>query len=120
PTQPISAGVDTEELATPTSRSLGELRQQVAARLSNVEGSNIYEVSFRILVSAQDTDLSGFNSGVRGGLSGRAGLDVQIEITCPGPMSKADVEAKCEQLPQLPQGAYSARIRVPRRREEEA
>ncbi len=29
---------------------------------------------------------------------------MQIEITCPGPMSKADVEAKCEQLPQLPQG----------------
>ena len=107
-------------LATPPTRSLGELRQQIAARLSNIEGSNIFEVSFRILVNAQDTELSGFNSGVRGGLSGRAGLDVQIEITCPGPMTKADVEAKCEQLPQLPQGTYSARIRVPRKREGEA
>ena len=107
-------------LATPPTRSLGELRQQIAARLSNIEGSNIFEVSFRILVNAQDTELSGFNSGVRGGLSGRAGLDVQIEITCPGPMTKADVESKCEQLPQLPQGTYSARLRVPRRRDGEA
>jgi hypothetical protein len=117
PTQPFPAGVDTETLATPPARSLGELRQQTAARLANVEGSNVLDASFRILVNAPDIELSGFSSGVRGGLSGRGTLDVQIEITCPGPMSKADVEAKCEQLPQLSQGMYSARLRVFRKRE---
>lgn len=101
----------------PPTRSLGELRQQAAARLVAVEGPNVIDASFRILVNAQDTELSGFSSGIRGGLNGRGSLDIQIEITCPGPMSKADVEAKCEQLPQLPQAMYSARLRVLRNRE---
>jgi hypothetical protein len=117
PTLPLSPGVDSETLATLPARSLGELRQQTAARLAAVEGPNILDVSFRILLNAQDIELSGFSSGVRGGLSGKGTLDVQIEITCPGPMSKADVEAKCEQLPQLSQGMYSARLRVLRKRE---
>jgi hypothetical protein len=38
PSLPLSAGVDTETLATPPARSLGELRQQTAARLVPVEG----------------------------------------------------------------------------------
>jgi hypothetical protein len=117
PSLPLSAGVDTETLATPPARSLGELRQQIAARLVAVEGPSIVDASFRILVNAQDTELSGFSSGVRGGLNGRGSLDIQIEITCPGPMSKADAEAKSEQLPQLPQGLYSARLRVLRKKE---
>jgi hypothetical protein len=117
PPVPLSAGVDTETLATPPARSIGELRQQTAARLVAVEGPSIVDASFRILVNAQDTELSGFSPGVRGGLSGRGSLDIQIEITCSGPMSKADVEAKCEQLPQLPQAMYSARLRVLRKKE---
>jgi hypothetical protein len=117
PTPTIPLRVDTETLATPPARSLGELRQQTATRLAAIEGASVLDVSFRILVNAQDTELSGFSSGIRGGLSGRGTLDVQIEITCPGPMSKADVEAKCEQLPQLSQGMYSARLRVLRKRE---
>ncbi len=115
--QPLPPGVDSETLATPPARSLGELRQQIAARLATVEGPNVLDVSFRTSVRAQDTELSGFSSGVRGSLTGRGGLDVEIEITCPGPMSKADVEAKCEQLPNLPQGTFSARLRVLRKRE---
>ena len=120
PTAPVLPGLDTDELATPFSRSLGELRQQIAARLVDVDGAGIQQVSFRILSNAQDVDLSAFSSGVRGGLSGRGSLDVQIELTCPGPMTKAEVEAKCEQLPQLPQGTYSARLRVVRKRGEAA
>jgi hypothetical protein len=123
PIMPMPAtppGVETDELGTQSSRSLGELRQQIAARLASVEGADIQGVSFRILVTAQNVELSGFSSGVRGGLSGRGSLDVQIEITCPGPMTKADVEAKCEQLPQLPQGVYSARLQVVRIRDASA
>jgi hypothetical protein len=123
PTTPqptIPSGIETDILATPPSRSPGELRQQIAARLSSVEGTDIQEVSFRILVNAQNVELTGFSSGVRGSLSGRGSLDVQIEATCAGPMTKADVEARCEQLPQLPQGVYSARLQVLRRRDDNA
>ena len=118
PTSPL--GGDIDNLGTPSCRSLGEFRQQIASRLGEVEGSGIEQVIFQILARAQDTELSGFSSGVRGSLSGRGSLDVQIEITCPGPMSKADVEAKCEQLPQLPQATYSARLRVVRQRKGDA
>jgi hypothetical protein len=110
-------GFESEELVTPPCQSLGELRQQIAARLGDVTDAAVQQVSFRILANAQDVELSGFSSGVRGGLSGKGSLDVQIELTCPGPMTKAEVEAKCEQLPQLPHGSYSARLRVLRKRE---
>src|SRR5262249_52612057 len=90
----IPSGAELETLATLPSRSLGELRQKVAARLGRIEGNDVQEVSFRIFVNAQNVELSGFSSGVRGGLSGRGSLDVQIDATCPGPMTKADVEAK--------------------------
>ncbi|HWO41905.1 MAG TPA: hypothetical protein VNO43_08895 [Candidatus Eisenbacteria bacterium] len=120
PPTPIPPAVDTDELATPFSRSLGELRQQIAARLVDIDGAGIQRVSFRILVNAQDTELSGFSAGVRGSLSGRGSLDVQLELTCPGPMTKAEVEAKSEQLPQLPQGTYAARLWVVRKRGEAA
>ena len=114
---PTQVTVQSDELGTPPSRSIGELRQQLAARLNGVENGAIQQVSFRILANAQDLDLSGVSSGVRGGLSGRGSLDVQIELTCPGPMTKAEVEAKCEQLPQMPNGTYSARVRVLRKQE---
>jgi len=118
PTSPLGGDIDI--LGTPSCRSLGEFRQQIASRLGEVEGSGIEQVIFQVLARAQDTELSGFSSGVRGSLNGRGSLDVQIEITCPGPMSKADVEAKCEQLPQLPQATYSARLRVIRQRNGDA
>ena len=105
-------GVRTEERGTPVCRSLGELRQQVAARLSDVAGADIQQVSFRVLANAQDADLSGFNSSLRGALTGKGNLDVQIELTCPGPMTKAEAEARCEKLPTLPQACYSARLQI--------
>jgi hypothetical protein len=113
---PISSvptpGVRTEERNTPVCRSLGELRQQVAARLSDVVGDGVQQVSFRVLANAPDADFSGFNSALRGALTGKGNLDVQIELTCPGPLTKAEVEARCEKLPTLPQAFYSARMQI--------
>ncbi len=106
--------VQTEELGTPVCRSIGELRQQLASRLSSLENASVQQVAFRVFVRAQDAELSSFSSGVRGALTGKGSLDVQIELTCPGPLTKAEVEARCEQLPQLPQSAYSARVRITR------
>jgi len=101
-----------DERGTPICRSLGELRQQVASRLNDVEGQGILQISFRILANAQDIELSGFNAGIRGALTGKGSIDVQIELTCPGPMTKADAEAQCEKLPSLYQGSYSATMRI--------
>lgn len=113
----LPPGLQIDEAVTPPCDSLADLRQQVAARLTDVEGAGVQQVSFRILATAQNVELSGFNPGLRGALSGTGTLDVQIELTCPGPMAKADVEAKCEQLPQISQASYSARLRLLRRSE---
>ncbi|MDR4485399.1 MAG: hypothetical protein R3B95_19740, partial [Nitrospirales bacterium] len=101
-----------EERGTPICRSLGELRQQVATRLNDVEGTGVLHISFRILANAQDIELSGLDSGIRGALSGKGTIDVQIELTCPGPMTKAEAEGRCEKLPTLHQGNYSATMRI--------
>jgi hypothetical protein len=111
----LPPGFQIDEAVTPPCGSLAELRQQVAARLTDVEGAGVQQVSFRVLATAQNVELSGFNPGLRGALSGTGTLDVQIELTCPGPMKKAEAEAKCEQLPQIPQASYSARLRLVRR-----
>lgn len=117
PTATLAPGLQIDEAVTPPCGSLAELRQQVAARLTDVDGAAVQQVSFRVLATAQNVELSGYNSGVRGALSGTGTLDVQIELTCPGPMTKADVETKCEQLPQIPRASYSARLRLFRRSE---
>jgi hypothetical protein len=103
-----------EELGTPVCRSVGELRQQLASRLNRVENATVQQVVFRVFARAQDTELSTFSAGIRGALTGRGGVDVQIELVCPGPLTKAEVETRCEQLPQLAQSSYSARVRITR------
>jgi hypothetical protein len=120
PTLPVMLpGFESEEIGTPPCRSPGELRQQIAARLGDMAEAEVQRLSFRILATAQDIELSGFSSGIRGSLSGKGTIDVQIELSFPGPLTKAEVEAKCEQLPQVPSGSYLARLRVLRKRGEE-
>lgn len=114
---PTPHGLQVEEIGTPQCGSPAELRQQVAMRISGIDGADVQQASFRVLTTARNVELSGFSSGLRGALSGMGTLDVQIEITCPGPLTKADVEARCEQLPQISQASYSARLRVARRDE---
>ena len=43
----------------PTISTLGEFRQQVAARLGGLEGANFIDVSFRILINAHDMSCLG-------------------------------------------------------------
>lgn len=119
PPPPDSPPVQTEELGTPVCRSLGELRQQLALRMNGIENATVQQVLFRVFARAQDTELSSFSAGIRGALTGKGSVDVQIELACPGPLTKAEVEARCEQLPQLPQSEYSARVRIIRNREGE-
>ncbi|MBI4468465.1 MAG: hypothetical protein HY650_03980 [Acidobacteria bacterium] len=111
-------GFESEEVGTLPCRSPAELRQQIAARLGDMSNAEVQKVSFRILANAQDAELSGYSSGVRGGLSGKGTLDVQIELTFPGPLTKAEVEARCEQLPKFPSGSFSGQLRVLRKQGE--
>ena len=48
----------------------------------------------------------------RGALSGTGNLDIQLDITVQGPMDKATLEQHCEQLPDVPDATYAARVRI--------
>ncbi|MFQ5659001.1 MAG: hypothetical protein ACE5GZ_01135 [Gammaproteobacteria bacterium] len=115
--------VSTDEWATPYCRSLSELRQQVAARLNDVEDAVIRFASFTIFASYKGQDLSALPAAYRGALTGQGDLDLQLDITVPGPMSKADLEQQCEKLPNLAGSTYAARVNVetpmPSRQEED-
>ena len=105
-------GAVTEERATPHCRSRGELRQQTAARLVDVDDPVVHSVRFTIYASYTDHDLASQPAAWRGALSGTGDLDVQIDVTVQGPMDKATLEQHCEQLPDVPDATYAARFRI--------
>ncbi len=111
---PPNSGQRTEERNTPHCESLGELRQQVAAKLVNLDSPTIQQVRFSIFADYRNQELSSMPAAYRGGLSGAGDLGVQIDITVPGPLTKAQLEQQCEKLPNLSGASYSARITVVR------
>ena len=112
PSTPEPPSVVTEERATPHCRGRGELRQQTAARLIDVDDPTIHFARFMIYASYPDHDLASQPAAWRGALSGTGNLDIQIDITVQGPMDKATLEQHCEQLPDVPDATYAARVRI--------
>lgn len=102
----------TQDLSTPHCASLGELRQQVAARLVDLDDPKIVHARFSIFTGLRDQDLAGLPSAYRGGLSGTGDLDLQLEITIRGPLTKAQLEQQCEKLPSPANATFAARITV--------
>lgn len=101
-----------EERGTPHCRSLSELRSQVAARLTDLEELVIRWARFTVFANYRGHELSGLAAAYRGALSGTGDLDVQLDITVRGPMTKAALEQHCEKLPNIPGATYSARFVV--------
>lgn len=101
-----------EERSTPSCRSLGELRQQTAARLTDMNDPVIRTVRFTIFADHRGQDLSGLPAAYRGALSGPGDVSVQLDIVVPGPMTKAVLEQHCEKLPNLNSASYTARFSV--------
>lgn len=108
---PVPA-VMVEERATPHCRSLGELRQQVAARLTDLEEPVIRSARFTVFANYRAQEFSGLPAAYRGALAGAGDLDVQLDITVRGPMTKVALEQHCEKLPNIPSANYSARFSV--------
>lgn len=101
-----------QDLATLHCASLGELRQQVAARLLDLENPKIVKVRFSIFTGLREQDFSALASAYRGGLTGTGDIDLQLEITVRGPLTKAQLEQQCERLPSPTNATFAARITV--------
>ncbi|MBI5243200.1 MAG: hypothetical protein HY922_05860 [Elusimicrobia bacterium] len=106
--------VSFEERSTQYCPTLGELRQEVAAKLDGIDGE-VRQIAFTVLAASKDAELSSFPPAFRGGLRGKGDLDIQIQIGFSGPLAKAEVEALCESLPAFPGCSYIARMRVERK-----
>lgn len=67
---------------------------------------------FQIFARYEKASLADYPSALRGALTESGDLEVQLELTIPGPMDKARVESLCESLPNLANGTYSSRLRI--------
>jgi hypothetical protein len=101
-----------EERATLSCRTKGDLRQELAAKLADIKGQDIQAARFQIFARYEKTNLADHPSAIRGALTGKGDLEVQLDLTIPGPMDKARVEHLCESLPSIEEGSYSARLRI--------
>ena len=104
--------ISLEPRSTIVCQSPEELRKEIATRIQDIEGSRIREVIFTIFVNYEDVDLAGYPSALRGALSGIGSLEVQLKITCPGLMDKAEAETRCESLPRFSNASYQARLSI--------
>jgi hypothetical protein len=107
-----SSPIPHEERSTAYCRSVGELRQNVAERLSDVEGNRIQGVRFQIFVRYTNVDLSSLPTALRGSIKEAGDLEAQVDLNIRRPMDKASVESLCESLPNLENGRYMAGIRL--------
>ena len=103
-----------EQIAIPFKPSKGALRQEIAARLAQVEGAKITGARFQFFQADQEVDLSSLPAGLRGSLSGPGTLTFDVTIAKCGEMTKAQVEQFCEQLPDFRSAQYSARLEIVR------
>jgi len=104
--------ISLEERNTIACTSPEELRKEIAARIQDIEGSAVHKAMFTIFVKYENVDLAGYPSALRGALSGPGSLEVDLKITCPGPMDKAEVESRCEALPGFTNAFYQARLSI--------
>ncbi len=104
--------VSLEERSTIACHSPEELRKEIATRVQDIEWPGIQKATFSIFANHEDVELTGYPSALRGALTGPGSLEVQLKITCPGPMDKAEVETRCELLPRFDNANYQARISI--------
>lgn len=112
PEPPPASGKQQEDRSTPHCASLGELRQQVATRLIDLENPVIVQAKFSIFTGFKGEDFASLPSAYRGNLTGSGDLDLQMEIAIRGPLTKVQLEQQCEKLPAPANATYSARITV--------
>lgn len=108
-----------EQVSIPFKPSKGALRQEIAARLAQVEGAKITSIRFQFFQTDQEADLSSLPAGLRGNLSGPGSITFDVAIAKRGEMTKAQVEQFCEQLPDFRSAQYSARLEIVRTNRQE-
>ena len=101
-----------EEVRVLPQLSAGLLRQEIASRLQSSSEIKILRIEFLVFLDQESGDLSAYAATLRGNMSGRGTISVEIRLTKEGELTKAQVEQMAESLPLIHGAEYSARLEI--------
>lgn len=96
---------------TTNKNSIIELRQEIAAKLSERDNSVITKVSFSIFMEKASVELNTLPNLMRGQLSGPSDVHFELTITQNGNFSKSKIEELTEKLPAIQEASYKAELK---------
>jgi hypothetical protein len=99
-------------MQTPFVKTLGVLRQEVAAKLNEYENMKIRRVQFMVYASQENVALDTVPESLRGKLTGSGSLIIDLTISKAGEFSKAQIEQMIEQLPLFAGAQYKADLKM--------
>jgi len=96
---------------TTNSRSIIELRQEIAQKLNANTSAIFQRVVFTVFLEKQNADLSSLPASLRGQMTGISNLHFELTITREGNFTKAALEQMTEQLPVFQDAQYKAELK---------
>jgi len=115
----IVTTIDTPEIAgtlesvqTSFVKTIGNLRQEIAAKLNEYGKVSVKEVQFRIFSAQKGVELGTLPASLRGTISGTGDFDLEIIINKQGDFTKAQVEQMVESLPSFNNAQYKAEVKA--------
>lgn len=99
-------------IQTSFAKTLGALRQEVAAKLNEYENPKIRRAQFMVYASQENVALDSVSESLRGKLTGSGSLIIDLTISKAGEFSKGQIEQMIEQLPYFAGAQYKADLKV--------
>ncbi|MGH7495862.1 MAG: hypothetical protein ACREOO_26180 [bacterium] len=112
PTVILAAQAPLHSIQTPFAKTLGALRQEVAAKLNEYENSKIRRAQFMVYASQENVALDSVSESLRGKLTGFGNLIIDLTISKAGEFSKGQIEQMIEQLPVFAGAQYKADLKL--------
>jgi hypothetical protein len=99
-------------IQTSFAKSLGALRQEVAAKLNEYENPRIHKAQFMVYAAQENIVLDTLPDALRGKLAGSGSIIIDLTISKAGEFSKGQIEQMVEQLPAFAGAQYKADLKL--------
>jgi hypothetical protein len=112
PAAGAAASPTLHSIQTSFAKTLGALRQEVAAKLNEFENPKIHKAQFMVYASQENVALDTVPESLRGKLTGSGSLIIDLTISKAGEFSKGQIEQMIEQLPSFAGAQYKADLKL--------
>jgi hypothetical protein len=112
PAEMAAASPTLHSIQTSFTKTLGALRQEVAAKLNEYENTKIRRAQFMVYASQENIALDSVSESLRGKLTGSGSLIIDLTISKAGEFSKGQIEQMIEQLPSFVGAQYKADLKL--------